>query len=84
MSTEDDWSALELRPDPAAEANGVAFSVGFGEPAGYATSFGFGADGAIVAAVTDFGITSPGLEIPEPEDGDGEDSEEDGADGEEG
>lgn len=80
MSTEDDWSALELRPDPAREANVVAFSVGFGEPAGYATSFGFAADGTLVAAVTDFGITSPGLEIGDPEGDEDDGGEADGLD----
>lgn len=63
MSTEDDWSSIELRPDPASEANVVAFSVGFGEEGGYPTSFGFGAGGELVSVVTDFGITSPGLEL---------------------
>jgi hypothetical protein len=57
MTNDDDWSALELRPDPAAEANVVAFSVGFGEAgATYPTSFGFGENGEVVVVVTDFCI----------------------------
>lgn len=72
MSTEDDWSAIELRPDPAREENVLAFSVGFGEEAGYPTSFGFGAGGGLVSVVTDFGITSPGLDLGDLEEDDDE------------
>jgi hypothetical protein len=57
MTNDDDWSWLELRPDPAREANVVAFSVGFGEGgATYPTSFGFGESGELVAVITDFCI----------------------------
>lgn len=71
MTNDDDWSALELRPDPAREANVVAFSVGFGEDgATYPTSFGFGAGGELVVVVTDFCIAEGAPETDETDDGD--------------
>jgi len=71
MTNDDDWSWLEVVPDPAREANVVAFSVGFGEDGAiYPTSFGFGAGGELVVVVTDFCIAEWAPELDETADGD--------------